>query len=230
MGSPTRVPLPSPATESHGRTDGRTDDQGGLRSTINLKAVDAGAHSSDIARLGDILRSGECWPSGERHPVVRTGARDQIPYHVRSAVWFRDRGKCELCGDRDFAGRGIAWHLDHITPWSAGGSDRTTNLRVLCEPHNMERSNYHDPTERERRGATWWCINCFAAPWERYGLPDCPRHGTSKRCRVVRGVEWALGQGLDDWHQREAIDADNSTLTVAYCAHCDAPGLTDVIL
>jgi hypothetical protein len=234
MGSQTRVPSPSPATESHGRTDGRTDDQKGLRSILNLKAVDAGAHTDDIAKLGDIITSGSFWPTGERHPVVRACDREPIPYHVRSAVWFRDSGKCELCGDRDFAGRGLAWHLDHITPWSAGGSDKSTNLRVLCEPHNTRRSNYQDPTERVRRGVTWWCLNCFEVEWMytegEAWLPECPRHGWSKRCRVRRGVEWSITNEHGDWHRRRAIDPDNASLTIAYCAHCDAPGLTDVIL
>jgi 5-methylcytosine-specific restriction endonuclease McrA len=197
---------------------------------LNLKAVDVHAHTDDIVSLGDVLGSGSWWPSRERHPVIRTGQRDDIPNHVRNAVWFRDRGKCELCGSDDYRNRGQAWHLDHITPWSAGGSDKSTNLRVLCEPHNLARSNFQDPTERERRGVTWWCLNCYSEPWERYGLPDCPQHGTSKACRVVRGVEWALSQGLEDWHDRPEIEPATTNLSIAYCAHCDAPGLTDVIL
>lgn len=188
------------------------------------------------ALIGELLVPGDLWPT-ERHPVIRSGERDEIPVHVRVAVWLRDRGKCELCNARTPADQ--PWHLDHITPWSAGGSDDTTNLRVLCERHNLERSNRIDPTERPRRAATWWCLNCYANegwPW-RYvdGAPECQVHhvGVSHhnpwRCPVVRGYKSAFARAgvLPTWHRIEPL---NSGSTVAYCAHCNAPGLTSVTL
>jgi hypothetical protein len=210
-----------------GRTDGRTYGLVQLDST--LAAVDAHARTADrMTAVGELLASGSIWRTDERHPVVRSGERDEIPVHVRSAVWWRDRGRCELCQ----APIDGPWHLDHITPWSAGGSDRTTNLRILCEPHNLQRSNHVDPTERPRMAATWWCLNCHRQPWEIWHESDgttrarCPRHGFGKACRVRRGLEWALDNDLPDWHARDGID-EAAKLTIAYCAHCDAPGLTD---
>lgn len=168
-----------------------------------------------------------------RHPVVRIGQRAEIPAHVRAAVWFRDRGACELCGTREVVNNG-PWHLDHIKPWSAGGPDTTDNLRLLCEAHNVERSNYADPTEdRPRRPATWWCIHCYSDRMEHRwqyspnGVPlTCPIH-ESFSCRVIRGVERTRIKTGEwpTWHEREPIDLDGP-LAIAYCAHCDAPALT----
>lgn len=214
-----------------GRTDGLTKTQ--LAATSQLAAVDAGARTDDsTVRVGDVLASGRLWMTDERHEVVRTGQRDEIPPHIRAAVWFRDRGKCEHCQAPTPPDQ--PWHLDHIVPWSAGGPDRTTNLRVLCEQHNIDRSNRIDPGERERRPATWWCANCYDRDhaW-RYdgGLPIHPEHpwyGNLDKiwCRVLRGYfahKKHHGE-LPDWHQREPV---TDATTIAYCAHCDAPGLTD---
>ena len=165
-----------------------------------------------------------------RHEVTRTGEREPIAPHVRSAVWYRDRGTCEMCpnGGR-FDG---PWHLDHITPWSASGGDATSNLRVLCEAHNMDRSNYHDPAARHRRPATWWCLNCYSIGhqwrWRVTGGLVCPIHG-ERPCRVVDGYRrWHEMTGeWPNWHGNPCIN-EEVALTVAYCAHCDNPNaLTD---
>lgn len=185
-------------------------------------------------------------PTGQRHPIVRSGERRPIAQHVRTAVWYRDRGCCELCGNREPVA-GQPWHLDHIIPWSAGGSDDSTNLRVLCETHNQERGNAVDPTERPRRPVTWWCINCFDSQsepdpysglpgwqWNDAGYPiSCQTHGwlypDSTRCRVLTGyrrIHEMTGE-VPTWHQRPLI---REPFVVAFCAHCGAPALTDLPL
>lgn len=75
---------------------------------------------------------------GRRHEVVRTGERDPIPLMLRTLVWLRDGGRCCECGVDDRR----LMQLDHIVPWSAGGEDVATNLRVMCGPCNEARSNY----------------------------------------------------------------------------------------
>lgn len=216
-----------------GRTDGRYEDE--LAADSQLTAVDACARTgeTDIPTLADVLANDRLWMTEDRHPVIRRGERAEIPLHVRAAVWFRDRGKCELCNQPTPTGQ--PWHLDHITPWSAGGSDTTTNLRVLCERHNMDRGNRIDPTERPRRAATWWCLNCYSNdgfPWFYVGgVPTClthqldPSHFNPWRCRVVRAYKSGLERegSYPTWHQVAPL---NSGSTIAYCAHCDAPGLT----
>lgn len=219
-------------------TDERTNerDEDGPSAATKVTGCNARARVLDGPALIGELTPADLWPV-ERHPVIRSGERDIIPPHVRAAVWFRDRGKCEICGERTPSGQ--PWHLDHITPWSAGGSDDTTNLRVLCERHNMDRGNRVDPTERPRRAATWWCINCYSNddwPWTYdNGYPTCRVHGVDIthpvvwRCPVICGYKaaWTRGEGIPTWHRIAPL---TSWPTVAYCAHCDAPGLTSVTL
>lgn len=228
MGTPMGAPIG--LSQCYGRTDGRTKTVQPI--AIKAEAVTHGRVSEDPARLSELLDPAVLWPT-ERHPVIRSGERAEIPPHVRAAVWYRDRGKCELCGTTTPDGQ--PWHLDHITPWSAGGSDETHNLRVLCERHNMDRGNRIDSTERERRPATWWCLNCYDLDDWRWsydnGFPTCLIHNVdithpyAWRCTVVRAYKaaWQRDRSLPDWHHIQPLEGGS---TIAYCAHCNAPGLT----
>lgn len=52
--------------------------------------------------------------------------------------------------------------LDHIVPWSAGGSDRSDNLRLLCEPCNTGRSNFRGELDIQAARRAPVCANCVA--------------------------------------------------------------------
>src|SRR4051812_16542299 len=91
----------------------------------------------------------------QRWPVVRTGERDPFPPVVRAVVHARDGGYCHFCGITG------PLELDHIVPWSAGGSDRSDNLRTLCSRCNSDRSNYRDWIPPRRYvGVTRQCGHC----------------------------------------------------------------------
>lgn len=62
-----------------------------------------------------------------------------IPEAVKRAVWNRDGGQCVLCGA---FGRGACLEFDHIIPFSRGGSNSESNLRILCRPCNSDKSNH----------------------------------------------------------------------------------------
>lgn len=56
----------------------------------------------------------------------RPDYRPRIPDSVRFAVYERDGHRCVQCGaDSPLS-------LDHIWPWSLGGSDEFGNLQTLC--------------------------------------------------------------------------------------------------
>lgn len=60
-----------------------------------------------------------------------------VPDDVRDAVYARDGGKCTFTandGTRCESKRGV--QLDHIVPYSAGGTHEPSNLRLLCAAHN----------------------------------------------------------------------------------------------
>jgi hypothetical protein len=64
-----------------------------------------------------------------------------IPLGLRFKVLRRDSYKCVLCGDHPARSPECVLHVDHIIPWSRGGRTREDNLRTLCAPCNMGRSN-----------------------------------------------------------------------------------------
>lgn len=91
--------------------------------------------------------------------------------HVRRAVYDRDGAACVFCGSV------TALELDHVIPWSQGGSDASWNLRILCARCNRSRgtrATSDDTTTRPPTAprctscaaltpTTWgWCTYCHA--------------------------------------------------------------------
>jgi hypothetical protein len=237
---------PDSADRSNERTDERTYEEGGDGRRSGHHGERARRRTDDdidIPMLGDVIAAG-FMRSWERHEVVREGERDPIPAHIRAAVWYRDRGRCAMCPGIEYQPEGPL-HLDHILPWSAGGSDRTENLRLLCGPHNLDRSNFIDYAG-PKLPATWWCHRCYTEeqyPWTYYldGSVDCPTHGLRTGpdgpwCRVGRAYRRTADSGVlaGDWtyeqHWHHRADPIRSFHLIAYCAHCNKPGETSVTL
>lgn len=155
----------------------------------------------------------------ERWPLVRSGERTPIPWGVRRAVYVRDLFSCRICGISVFDEE--TFELDHITPWSAGGSDRSSNLRVLCKPCNQDRSNWRDGTERiPVLPVTWWCIHCWAD-----GMTQ-DEHGP--RCKSKRNLE-TCAYVVPAFGAVPRINF-NEADQVAFCAHCRHNSWTEVTL
>lgn len=94
-----------------------------------------------------------------RYEVTRTlksGEERRLPDWKRDLVLRRDRVQCVWCGSK---GR---LEIDHIIPWSAGGSDDFDNLRTLCHDCNQERSNYANEGDLEppRFPTAHECVYC----------------------------------------------------------------------
>lgn len=79
--------------------------------------------------------------------------RVRIPEWCKKAVFFRDRGRCCLCG-KDLSGiLSIASkkHFDHIIPLFHGGLNDISNIQLLCSECNSKKhkgkivtSNYYE--------------------------------------------------------------------------------------
>lgn len=65
--------------------------------------------------------------------IERDDYRRKIPAAVREFVYGRDGHRCVECAATDDL------TLDHVYPWSLGGSDTAENLRVLCRPCNASK-------------------------------------------------------------------------------------------
>lgn len=74
--------------------------------------------------------------------------RKSISNSVRIAVMERDDYTCQMCGRT--INDGVSLHIDHIKPFSKGGSDDINNLQVLCSDCNQGKSN-KDYLKHDRR-------------------------------------------------------------------------------
>lgn len=69
------------------------------------------------------------WNEGTR----ALAQRDALPPSVRKAVFDRDENRCQECGTTE------RLSIDHIWPYSLGGSDEPSNLRTLCVSCNSSK-------------------------------------------------------------------------------------------
>jgi hypothetical protein len=60
-----------------------------------------------------------------------------IRQEKRLAIYLRDGLACAYCGDS--VENGAKMTLDHVTPWSKGGSNEATNLVTCCLRCNSSR-------------------------------------------------------------------------------------------
>lgn len=104
-----------------------------------------------------------------RWPVVRYGARRTIPIEAQRLVFARDNYRCKICGcDHDFE----PLEIDHVVPWSAGGTDTTENLRVLCRLCNGRRSNRKEVYLPRQVPCVQRCVPCWVAERPDYPIWD----------------------------------------------------------
>lgn len=72
--------------------------------------------------------------------------RTHMPEWVKRAVFYRDRGRCVLCG-KDLSGQlAISGereiHYDHMVPLEQGGMNDVTNIQLLCSSCNLSKGTF----------------------------------------------------------------------------------------
>ena len=67
-----------------------------------------------------------------------------IPLNIRVKVLSRDNFRCVFCGKSPATDAGVKLHVDHIVPFSRGGTNSLDNLQSLCEQCNLGKSNSID--------------------------------------------------------------------------------------
>ena len=70
---------------------------------------------------------------------VQKFKRSAINVKVRFNVFKRDGYRCVICGRK--AENGVTLEVDHIKPFSKGGSSDMSNLQTLCMDCNRGKSN-----------------------------------------------------------------------------------------
>lgn len=71
---------------------------------------------------------------------VHQSPRD-INLRTRYLVLRRDNYSCCLCGASPAKDPTVELHVDHIIPWSKGGSTELNNLQTLCRDCNLGKGN-----------------------------------------------------------------------------------------
>lgn len=67
-----------------------------------------------------------------------------INLSLRYAVLRRDSFRCVVCGRSPANTLGVELHVDHIVPWSRGGTSEMSNLRTLCSLCNLGKGAHVD--------------------------------------------------------------------------------------
>ena len=77
----------------------------------------------------------------KEHTTHRPGRGSTYKWRkVRDRILRRDGYRCTyIDGDGNRCQARDRLHVDHVIPVSAGGTDTPTNLRVLCEWHNLSK-------------------------------------------------------------------------------------------
>lgn len=92
-----------------------------------------------------------------RQMFIRAYPGEVIP--GKKGFWYR----CNHCGRPCVRNAGrrtpdyLKMEVDHIVPWSKGGSDELYNLQPLCKPCNREKSNKLVGIDAWRG---WWNTIC----------------------------------------------------------------------
>jgi HNH endonuclease len=60
---------------------------------------------------------------------------------LKLKVLKRDKYKCKICNNSPALNSHIKLEIDHIIPFSKGGSDKIDNLQVLCNICNHKKGN-----------------------------------------------------------------------------------------
>jgi hypothetical protein len=158
--------------------------------------------------------------TSERHPRLRPPEeRAPLAGPVRLGVLLRDSFRCAHCG---FSVRRELAEVDHIRPWSAGGSDFTSNLRTMCSPCNQARSNFIDADETPRLPVTFWCDGCVSETFRTSPgrILLAPREGHS--CWYCRQDWWQAIYTTPEARPADSPHAAIATphLVTARCLHC----------
>ena len=74
-----------------------------------------------------------------------------ISTESRYSVLAKAGFKCQACGAKPLPGNDVTLNIDHIIPFSMGGSSDESNLQVLCHECNISKGNRFAIDHRENK-------------------------------------------------------------------------------
>lgn len=97
----------------------------------NMARSTAAQYVAALDEAGWLDRTVQPWDVMIGQPTCRK--RETIPDHVRAEIARRDGDACRRCGTT------FDLTIDHIQPWSKGGTDDVSNLQLLCRSCNSSK-------------------------------------------------------------------------------------------
>jgi len=76
-------------------------------------------------------------PSAQHDAQPKSIAPRSISLSLRWKILMRDKCRCVICGRSPARGDDVHLEVDHIVPWSRGGENTESNLRILCSHCNL---------------------------------------------------------------------------------------------
>lgn len=176
-----------------------------LRNAHENNEVDANVIRIDTALRAVVDQLGRAF---DRMDVIRNNRPGTVDPRIRKAVYMRDSYTCQWCNTH--VARCLdPLEIDHVIPWSAGGSNATDNLRALCAMCNAHRSNrYTDVGAARPLLIVGHCVRC-------------------KGRRYVRWNESPTGIPGFVWDEDERATVTDDYLEVpVWCVECREPSTT----
>ncbi|SEB10548.1 HNH endonuclease [Paenibacillus sp. 276b] len=83
---------------------------------------------------------------------------DYLPEWLKQGVFFRDKGRCQLCGTdlSRLLSNDFEIHYDHIVPLNIGGTNDPTNFQLTCSKCNLIKGARNSNTKNI--GSLFWDI------------------------------------------------------------------------
>lgn len=120
-----------------------------VRRDMNSKSLSSISSATYLRRFGtwnaalqafvDYINSEETESRQISNAQTNNTVRDKRDANLRTRflIMQRDNFKCCLCGASPANAPSVVLHIDHIIPWSKGGSTTFDNLRTLCDKCNL---------------------------------------------------------------------------------------------
>jgi hypothetical protein len=129
--------------------------------TTQLKPVRRRAAMAEPERTQPLWLVGTGITKDPRFRPPKLGReRTPLPDGLRRSVLRRDGYACRQCPARWSPGEDLYLQVDHIFPAVAGGTDRTDNLRTLCEQCNWDKLDHYTVDAANAR-ARLIVANCY---------------------------------------------------------------------
>jgi hypothetical protein len=116
-----------------------------------------GSWNKALLAFDGYINSGK--PPAQRTRLRYRGGRSAqgrtINWRLRATVLIRDNCICRMCGASPAKDPAVTLHVDHIVPWSKGGTTTLDNLQTLCSACNVGKNDR--PCARPKRKTSRPC-------------------------------------------------------------------------